>query len=198
MQSKGRRFTMKKPFTTQKIALIGLMAALVFATSGLRITIPLPVDKAAVHFGNVMCVLSGLILGPVGGLASGIGSFFYDLTNPLYAPEAVITLINKFCIGFVAGLIAHGGGRRGRSHGRNTAGAVAGSVTYVILYMVKSWIVGKYVFDLSAGSAMMTVLVPKLITSLTNGIIACAVAVPLCAALHRALDRASLSGRLGI
>lgn len=189
---------MKRTFTVQKIALVGLMAALVFATSGLRITIPLPVDKAAVHLGNVMCVLSGLMLGPIGGLASGIGSFFYDLTNPLYAPEAVITFINKFFIGFVAGFIAHGFGRKGRSHGWNVVGAVAGSVTYVALYMVKSWITGKYVFDLTAGSAMMTVLLPKFITSLTNGIIACVVAVPLCAALHRAMDKTSLGAKLGI
>lgn len=189
---------MKKSFTVQKIALIGLMAALVFATSGLRITIPLPVDKAAVHLGNVMCVLSGLILGPVGGLASGIGSFFYDLTDPMYAPEAVITFINKFFIGAVAGGISHAFGRRGRHLGWNTVGAVAGSAAYVMLYMAKSWIVGKYVFDLAAGSAMMTVLIPKLITSLTNGIIACVVAVPLNTALHKALDRTRSSVKLGI
>lgn len=189
---------MKQTLTVQRIAVTGVLAALVFATSGLRVTIPLPVDKAAVHFGNVMCVLSGLILGPLGGLASGIGSFFYDLTNPAYAPEALITFFNKFFIGFVSGLIAHGFGRRGRSQRWNTVGAVAGSVSYVILYMAKSWIMGKYIFDLAEGSAMMTVLVPKLITSLTNGIIACVVAVPLCAALRKALDKTSLAGKLGI
>ena len=189
---------MKKQFTIQKIALIGLMAALVFATSGLRITIPLPVDKAAVHFGNVMCVLSGLILGPVGGLASGIGSFFYDLTNPLYAPEALITFINKFFIGFVAGLISHVGGRKGRNQGFNIAGAVAGSVVYVALYLFKSFVSSKLIFDLHTNSEMMLFLVPKAITSLTNGIIACVVAVPLAAALHKALDKSSLSTKLGI
>lgn len=189
---------MKGKITIQKTALIGLLAALVFATSGLRITIPLPVDKAAIHFGNVMCVLSGLLLGPIGGLASGIGSFFYDLTNPVYAPEAPITLFNKFFIGFVSGLIAHGFGRRGRSQGWNTVGAVAGSVSYVALYMAKSYLAGRYVFDLSSTSAMMAALAPKLITSLTNGIIACVVAVPLAAALHKALDKAALSAKLGI
>lgn len=189
---------MKQKISIQKIALIGLMAALVFATSGLRITIPLPVDKAAVHFGNVMCVLSGLLLGPIGGLASGIGSFFYDLADPRYASEAFITFFNKFFIGFVSGAIAHAFGRRGRSQKWNIAGAVCGSVTYVILYMIKSWIMGKYVFDLATDSAMMTVLVPKLITSLTNGIIACVVAVPLCAALHQALDRTGLAEKMHI
>lgn len=187
---------MKPKISIQKIALLGLMAALVFATSGLRITIALPVDKAAVHFGNVMCVLSGLLLGPIGGLASGIGSFFYDLANPLYAPEALITFVNKFFIGFVAGLISHFGGRGGRVQGWNVVGAVAGSVTYVILYLTKSFLASQLVFDLTTGSEMMLFLVPKAVTSLTNGIIACVVAVPLCAVLHRSLDRTGLADKM--
>lgn len=189
---------MKKQFTIQRMALIGVMSALVFATSYLRIYIPLPVDKAAIHFGNVMCVLSGLLLGPVGGLAAGIGSFFYDLTNPLYASEAFITFFNKFFIGFVAGLISHWGKRTGRELGWNITGAVAGSMTYVILHTIKTWIAGKYVFDLADGSPMMMLLVPKIITSVTNGIIACVLAVPLAMALHKALDKSNLSERLSI
>lgn len=187
---------MTKKWSIYKIALLGLMAALVFATSGLRITIPLPVDKAAVHFGNVMCVLSGLLLGPIGGLAAGLGSCLYDLFNPLYAPEAAITFINKFFIGFVAGLIAWHKGRGGLDQKWNIVGAVSGSVTYVALYMFKSWVMGKYVFDLTEGSAMMIALAPKFITSLTNGIIACVVAVPLAAVLRQAMDRSGLTGKL--
>ena len=189
---------MKKTLTVQKLALIGLMAALGFATSGLRIYIPLPLDKAALHFGNVMCVLSGLLLGPIGGLASGIGSFFYDLTNPLYAPEALVTFFNKFFIGFVAGLLSHWGGRRGRSLGWNITGAVAGSVTYVALYLTKSYLESQLIFDLSSGSEMMLYLVPKGVLSLTNGIIACVVAVPLAKALRSALDHNGLSEKFGI
>jgi uncharacterized membrane protein len=189
---------MKGKWNLRTMTLIGLMAALVFATSGLRIEIPLPVDKAAVHFGNVMCVLSGLLLGPIGGLASGIGSFFYDLTNPLYAPEAFITFINKFFIGFIAGLISHAGGRKGRNHKWNVAGAIAGSVTYVVLYLTKSFISSKLVFDLTTNSQMMLFLGPKALTSLTNAVIACVVAVPLCAALRRALDRSGLADKMKV
>lgn len=53
---------------------------------------------------NIMCCLSGLLLGPVGGAASGVGSALYDLTNPAYAPECWITLITKGVMGLVAGL----------------------------------------------------------------------------------------------
>lgn len=189
---------MKTKFTVQKMALVGLMAALVFATSGLRINIPLPVDKAAVHFGNVMCVLSGLLLGPIGGLASGIGSFFYDLADPRYASEAFITFFNKFFIGFIAGLIAHWKGRAGRNQSWNIVGAVAGSVTYVVLYLTKSYLSSQLIFDLHTDSEMMLFLVPKAITSVTNGIIACVVAVPLAAALRSALDKSGLSSKLAI
>lgn len=189
---------MKKTFTVQKLALIGLMAALVFATSGLRIYIPLPLDKAALHFGNVMCVLSGLLLGPIGGLASGIGSFFYDLTNPLYAAEAFITFFNKFFIGFVAGLLSHWGGRQGRSMGWNIVGAVAGSLTYVCLYLLKSFLASQLIFDLHSQSEMMLYLGPKAVLSTVNGIIACVVAVPLAKVLRTALDRNGLSQKFGI
>ena len=189
---------MKGKWNLRTMTLIGLMAALVFATSGLRVEIPLPVDKAAVHFGNVMCVLSGLLLGPIGGLASGIGSFFYDLTNPLYAPEAFITLVNKFFIGFVAGLISHAGGRKGRNQKWNVVGAVAGSVTYVVLYLIKSFISSKLVFDLTTNSQMMLFLGPKALTSLTNAVIACVVAVPLCAVLRQALDRSGLAEKMKV
>lgn len=184
--------SMGKKLNARTLAFLGLMAALVFATSNLRITIPLPVDKAAIHFGNVCCVLSGLLLGPLGGLASGVGSFFFDLFDPRYASEAFITLFNKFFIGFVAGLISHWKGRRGDQVGRNIAAGVAGSMTYVVLYMVKTWIYGEYVFSLEAESAMMLYFLPKLLTSVVNGVVAVAVAVPLAAVLRKALDRNGL------
>ena len=184
---------MSKPkFSIAQIVMVGLMAALVFATSNLRITIPLPVDKAAIHLGNMCCVLAGLLLGPIGGLASGIGSFFFDLFNPLYASEAFITLFNKFFIGFVAGLIAHWRGRTGSNVGRNIVAGVAGSMTYVALYMLKTWVYGSYVFSLEADSAMMLYFLPKLLTSVVNGVVAVAVAVPLAAVLLKALDKAGI------
>ena len=52
---------------------------------------------------NIMCCLSGLLLGPVGGVASALGSALYDLTNPAYAAECWITFITKGIMGMVAG-----------------------------------------------------------------------------------------------
>ena len=81
------KITTRSRFTTHKIVLIGLMSALVLIFSGFRILVPISVDNAAIQLGNIMCVLSGLLLGPAGGLSCAIGSALYDLTNPLYDPS---------------------------------------------------------------------------------------------------------------
>ena len=78
------------------ISAVGLMSAVAFVSNFLSIPIG---DVSRVHFGNVFCVLSGLLLGPLGGgLCGGIGAFLYDFTNPLYADEAVITFCMKFVV----------------------------------------------------------------------------------------------------
>ena len=63
---------------TQRLAVIGLLAALVFVSSLISFDIPLAGgDSTRIHLGNTFCLLAGLISGPVGGgLAAGIGSFF--------------------------------------------------------------------------------------------------------------------------
>jgi len=71
-------------------------------------------------------------------------------------------------------------------------------VTYVVLYLVKSFISSQLIFDLTTNSEMMLFLVPKAVTSLTNGAIACVVAVPLCAALRKGLDGSGLSEKMHI
>ena len=90
----------KRTFDTRTIAVIGVLAAMVFALTYVGIDIPSPLGKCKIHFGNIMCILSGLLFGPVtGGLAAGIGSALFDLTDPSWAPEFWITFINKFAMG---------------------------------------------------------------------------------------------------
>ena len=101
---------MKSHANIYRLCAIGVLSAMVFVAN--FFSIPLPFE-ARVHFGNVFCVLSGLLLGPVsGGLCAGLGGFFCDLTNPIYAAGAPVTFLMKFVIGFVAGAIAFRGGRR--------------------------------------------------------------------------------------
>ena len=80
----------KSVLTTRKIVFIAMMAALTAAGSALRITMPLSIaGTTSFHLGNIMCALSGILLGPwFGGLAAGLGSAIYDMFNPLFIQEA--------------------------------------------------------------------------------------------------------------
>lgn len=96
--------------TTQKIALTGLMAALSYVVfTFLQFKIQLPGgDATSLHLGNAICVLGALLLGGVyGGLGGAIGMTIGDLLDPQYIAYAPKTFILKFCIGLIAGLIAH-------------------------------------------------------------------------------------------
>lgn len=175
-----------------RIVIVGLMAALVFAAS--MISIPLPTiagTPTRIHLGNVICLLSALLFGGLyGGLPSGIGSLFYDLTNPLYAPECWITFINKFAMGFVCGVISHGGGAKGKSLPRNIIGAIAGQLTYIVLYLGKTTI--EYIMLGNAKETIIAAIAQKAAASSINGAIAVIIAVPLAAAIRAALMRVSM------
>ena len=101
-----------KKISVRTMCLVGLMAALCFAGNYARITVPAAVGTTSFTLGNITCVLSGLLLGPIGGLASGIGAACYDLTNPLYINEVPLTFINKGLMGLVAGLVTVAGLRK--------------------------------------------------------------------------------------
>ena len=94
----------------QKIAMTGLMAALSYVVfTFLQIKIPLPGgDATSIHLGNAVCVLGALILGGFyGGLGGAIGMTIGDLLDPVYITSAPKTFVLKFCIGLIAGFIAH-------------------------------------------------------------------------------------------
>lgn len=180
--------------TTVNIALTGLMGALVLVGTFLNIPIPLPGDRTMLSLGNVFCILSGLILGPVyGGLAAGIGSFIFDLVGG-WASSAPFTLVFKFLMAFVCGLIAYGKGTAPQKLGRLIAAAVCGSLTYCVLYLGKSYIEAALLGN--AVGAIQTILITKGSVSLTNAVIADVVSVPLFLAVRKALERNHLKGNL--
>ncbi len=176
-----------KRFSVKQLAITGLLSALVFVFSWLQIPIG---DTARIHLGNVFCALSGLLFGPLtGGLASGFGSMLFDFTNPAYIAECWVTFLTKFFIGFLAGLIA----RRGEtsSIGRDAVGAAIGSLTYVVLYLMKTF-VKKYWIEGQALGAVQTALVAKGVTSVINAVLAVVVSVLLARAVRPALKKAGI------
>ena len=73
---------MKQRFTTRKLAFLGMMTALVFASNYARIIMPIAIGgRTSFTLANIVCCLSGLLLGPIGGQANVLGSGLYDLTT---------------------------------------------------------------------------------------------------------------------
>lgn len=172
-----------------KTVICGLMAALVFLGSMIRITLPVNVGTTSFHLGNIMCALSGMVLGPVGGgLASGIGSMLYDFTNPLYIAESWITLLTKGAYGLTVGLAAWSGRKDSPlTYRRNVAATVAGALVYAALYLFKgfAWD-GLLLGGLQIGPAAAT-LVAKLPATTFNAVIAVVLAPTIFTAIQKAL-----------
>lgn len=174
---------------TKKITQIALMAALVFIGTNIGIRIPVGGSETMLHFGNVFCLLAGLLFGGVpGGLAAGIGSALFDLLGG-FASEAWITFINKFLMAFIAGTIAKYTIPiiKNKLY-RNTLAAICGSLTYTTLYVVKNIIETRFIQGIPWTGVWPLVSV-KLVTSLTNGIVAVIVSLLLYFALYPALTR---------
>ena len=169
------------------IVAVGLMAALCFVGNYLQIKIPNGVVITRIHFGNSMCLLAGLLFGPVaGGLASGIGAGLYDLFDPAYIISAPFTFLAKFAMGFVCGYIAKSKKRLGGEAVHITLSGIAGQVTYIVLYVVRTYINQRIVYGAVAQAALAT-SATNLLTSSVNAVIAVAVSVPLYLALQKPL-----------
>ena len=178
----------KNPSRILKLCLTAVMAALVLVASDLQIQIPSVLGMNRFHLGNSMCALAGILLGPWwGGLAAGIGSALFDLTNPAYAPECWITFLTKGVMGMVAGLAMKD--RETPAYGRCTVSAALGCVAYYILYFFKSFAYDGLLMGGLTASVAAAALPLKIPASLFNGAVAIILAPPLCVALRRSLKR---------
>ena len=176
-------------FSVRQLAAIGLLSALVFVFSWVQIPIG---EVARIHLGNVFCALSGLLFGPlVGGLASGFGSMLFDFTNPAYIAESWITFLTKFFIGFLAGWIACRG--ESRTFRRDLAGAILGSAAYLVLYLLKSFVI-MYLVEGQVWQAVYVQLLTKGVTSAINGVLAVVASVALVRVIRPSLERAGVLG----
>ncbi len=175
---------MQKSFDIRKISLIGVMSALVFASN--YISFPIG-DISRVHMGNVVCLLSGFILGGVGGgFAAGIGSALYDLTNPLYTPDMAFTFAFKFIMAYICGKIAYGNGKNALAIPRNAIAAILGNLAYLVLHVSKNFINDVFFLQMETITALLRAGQKTSISSI-NLVIACAISVPLALILKKSL-----------
>lgn len=182
---------MNRNLSTRKIVLTALMAALTVVGSSLRITMPISIGgNTAFHLGNILCVLSGLLMGPwLGGLAAGLGSAIYDMTNPMYIADCWITFLTKGAMGLAAGLAAGKG--KHMTYLRALLSSIAGSFVYAVLYLLKTFLKTMLVQGVAADGAMLAVL-EKLPATVFNAVIAILFAPILAIAIHKALDKTGL------
>ena len=180
---------MKERWTLQKIVYIAVLAAIVCVVTLFRF----PLLGSKVHLANAMCLLSGLLMGPVaGGLAAGFGSALYDgLLGGYDFIQCAITFVSKFAMAWVCAKIAFSHGAEARFHGRNIAACIIGALTYVALYMLKTFVYQMFVYGYPMETVLLT-MGSKLPASLINAVAAMVAAPILYTALSLALSRAGL------
>lgn len=86
-----------KKVSIKEIALIGIMAAAVYASSVfLQIPIPTAIDNTRLHIGNVMCLLSGLLLGAFSYVVLYLAKSFIEHRFVLGLPiDAVLLTVSQ-------------------------------------------------------------------------------------------------------
>ncbi len=183
-------------WSIQKITAVGLMAALVFVSSTISINIPTVLGISRIHLGNAFCLLSGFLLGGIpGGLAAGIGSAFFDLTNPLYISSAPFTFVFKFMLAFVCGKISRHAGSKADNFKVNLIAAICGSLTYVVLYLGKNFVEDVFFLRTELATAWLDVM-QKGAASLSNAAIAVILSIPLWSALRIAVSKTNIGQSL--
>lgn len=183
---------MNQRITTKRIAMAGLLAALTAVGSGLRIVIPVSIGgNSAFHLGNIFCALSGILLGPgLGGIAAGLGSAIYDMTNPIYISECWLTFLMKGAYAVAVGMTfrhLHVG-----EYLRDLISTAAGAVTYAVLYLLKSFLKAMIVSGVTAQAAIIAVGT-KLPATVFNMAVAILIAPVLSIAIRKALKQNHIS-----
>ena len=188
---------MSKKNPIYAIVYTALMAAIVYVLTLLYV----PLGESRVHFGNAASMLAGLILGPwLGGLASGIGAFFFDLTHGYEFVEALVTFASKFLMAMAAGLVAgaykkEGNVLNGKGHLRVVLGCVVGGLVYIALYMLKTFVKQHYVGGVPLDGTFTAMLAKLPATAINNGFAAVVTPI-LYTALRPALNAIGVVDRL--
>lgn len=127
------------------VTLLAVMTALTTVAT-IIIVIPFPATSGYLNFGDAMVMLSGLVLGPLGGfLAGGIGSAFGDISLGFFH-FAPITLLVKGCEGMVVGLLS----RRVRFNKWLTRWDIAGLLAASVIMLTGYFIAETPLYGLGA------------------------------------------------
>ncbi len=182
-------------FNIYFITITGVMAALACVSNLIRI----PFLDSKISVSNAVCVVSGMILGPSAGfLSAGLGNFLYDIFTG-YGYESLITLVSKGAIALVAGLLTASLRRKPKlekdDYFRLFLAALAGALTYVVLYMLKTFILGLTVNGMTMDGTLAK-MIAKLPASLINAAFATLVSPFFYAAVIPALRHTGVYSKI--
>ena len=180
-----------------KLVAAALMAALVAVFSKMQIQIPAIIGVTRFHLGNVMCALSGILLGPWwGGLASGVGSAIFDLFDPTHIADFPVTLITKGLYGMISGLVFFKVFKKKNNYVPMLVSALCGAVTYAVLYLAKKFFLDAMLLSGMSSAAAWLVVIEKIPSTTFNALVAIIFAPILGVALRRALSKAHLDNMI--
>ncbi len=165
-----------------RITGLAIMAAIVYVVTLFRF----PFLGSKVHLANSMCLVAGLLFGPVlGGISAGLGSALYDAFAGGYdLINVLITFVSKFAMAWLCAVVYKAiekktQDRRGSSaEGQTNAAAsvlavviacICGALCYVALYMLKTFVYQAFVYSYpmeTVWAAMISKLIPSLINAL--------------------------------
>jgi uncharacterized membrane protein len=116
------------------LALTAIFTALTTVAT-LLLVIPFPATSGYFNLGDSLVMISGLILGPLGGFISGgVGSALADMVGyPHFAP---ITFIVKGCEGLVVGIFSKQIQTSSRVHFRDILGLLLGACVMLLGYFI--------------------------------------------------------------
>lgn len=185
---KTQTISKTQSISTKRMAFTALMAALTCAGSAIRVTMPIQIgDTTSIHLGNIMCALSGILLGPwLGGLAAGLGSAIYDMFNPMYIAEAWMTFLMKGAYGLIPGLIMLLWKKEWKAWQAAVA-ASGGALAYAALYLLKTYWKSVLVKGYLHEAAMLAVFA-KVPSTVFNGVVAIIFAPILAMSIRHALE----------
>ncbi|MDR3178598.1 MAG: ECF transporter S component [Oscillospiraceae bacterium] len=192
-------FNSKKPCNNSsfQICLSGIMSALVFVATSIRIDVPIGVSNAMLSLGNVMCITSALLLSPfLAGISSGIGSLIFDLVTPIYVFSAPFTFFSKFCMAFVCSKVSQKclilncssfiKKRLSNEDRSNLFGAISGIVVFIFLRILKVFLFNSIVLHLDFFSNV-ALSSKNIFVTVINSILAVIFALPLTKILKKSL-----------
>ena len=172
-----------RKWTVLQISTIGVFAALVFLMNFIQIPVALSVGNTRIHLGNVMCLLSGFVLGPVGGgLAAGIGSGLYDLMmgDFIYIP---FYFVFKFLLAFCGALAANIFRRGVKPIAAYALGGFCGQICYIVLHLACKTFFFNMILYKMAEEAILLDLAKATVISAINGALAVVISTILALAL---------------